>query len=331
MLNGTFERTIVLRNENDTVVNIKHDKVICIDRNDVKEFFKLYDSIKDEYNVVLDLRLSPLIWYFIVYHGHDILIYDSNKGKILTLYSYLPQYFFISSFELPLKKIQIFFKIKIILSYYFDHLNICWNTHKTVEELKKYTQHNHRIFIDTLLNIIGIKEKSEIKQKNINKIINLLCTAFSDEFRYNKDVIIDDRINKLNINVNNKTISIKDKFDDNVDDKNKSDVSVKSDDNTDDKHISVKSDKNKSDDSTDDKHISVESDGNTDDKNKSDDIDVDTDDVKSDVESDVESEDKNKSDESDDEITSENRFEILCNEYELYYSLLLLRDLNFLF
>lgn len=188
-MNGTFKKTIIVREVNDTVINVKHDKVVIV--RDVIEFFGLLTSTFDcspsffsksglsidGHNVIVDSRLSVLIWYLIVYYGDEVLIYDPHKNGVLTLYKYLLQYFFIPSSELSTKKIKLFFMIKIILSHYFEHLDIHWNVNKVVAELRNsYDTFDHRILINVLLNTVGIKNKETINEKNVNETIQKLMT-----------------------------------------------------------------------------------------------------------------------------------------------------------
>ena len=44
-MNGTFKKTIIVREVNDTVINVKHDKVVIV--RDVIEFFGLLTSTSD--------------------------------------------------------------------------------------------------------------------------------------------------------------------------------------------------------------------------------------------------------------------------------------------
>jgi len=198
-MNGTFKKTIIVREVNDTVINVKHDKVVIV--RDVIEFFGLLTSTSDcssskmksedespsffsksglsidGHNVIVDSRLSVLIWYLIVYYGDEVLIYDPHKNGVLTLYKYLLQYFFIPSSELSTKKIKLFFMIKIILSHYFEHLDIHWNVNKVVAELRNsYDTFDHRILINVLLNTVGIKNKETVNEKNVNETIQKLMT-----------------------------------------------------------------------------------------------------------------------------------------------------------
>lgn len=183
-LNGIHAKSVIIRENNDTLITFEHEKIIIVDKDDIVEFFKIYDEMKQKYNVIIDLRMTHIIWYFIAYHGNEVLIYDPNKCKVLTLYEYLPQHYFISGYELPIRKLKIFFKTMLILSYYFSHIGIAWNVNIVIEDLKNiHDTLDHRIMLGILLNIVGIRKTEKYEYKKIEDVVNLMKSIFSEEFR----------------------------------------------------------------------------------------------------------------------------------------------------
>ena len=183
VVNGVFKDTVIFREYDDTMINIKYKEIICIENDDIESFIMVYNEVQPKNNIVLDSRLNVLIWYYIT-QNDDILIYDSSSHKTLTLYKYLPQHFYISSYELSLKKIKVFFMIKLTLSFLFNHLNINWSVSKVVEELKKSCADlEYKMFIYTLLNTIGVKRRDEINDENVKNIKILLKNAFNGNYK----------------------------------------------------------------------------------------------------------------------------------------------------
>ena len=86
--NGAYKNTIVIREVDDTYLFIKQCTVRCINRMDFLGFNDIVKNNPDK-NIVIDGRLDTLVYYAIMVHFDNILIYNIVDKKITTIYSYI--------------------------------------------------------------------------------------------------------------------------------------------------------------------------------------------------------------------------------------------------
>ena len=104
--NGAYKDTIVIREVDDTYLFIKNCTVKCVNRMD---FLGFNDIIKDNpnKNIVIDGRLDTLIYYAIMVHFDNILIYSIVDKKITTIYAFTSSIYKIPLSQLTLNRIRI--------------------------------------------------------------------------------------------------------------------------------------------------------------------------------------------------------------------------------
>lgn len=163
--NGSYKNTIVIRETHDIYLFIDNLTVKTMDKNNFIGFEKI---VKDNTNVniVIDSRMTLLIYYAIIRYGDSVLIYNIGNREIQTIYQYVSDLYKIPLYILTETMIKIWAVILLIDIYYFDgifnihpnHLlngliakNVIYNTISFSTIIDSINYSHERISVDTQL------------------------------------------------------------------------------------------------------------------------------------------------------------------------------------
>ena len=111
--NGAYKDTIVIREVDDTYLFIKKCTVDCINRMDFLGFNEIVENNKNK-NIVIDGRLDTLLYYAIMVHYDNILVYNIIDKKVVTIYSFISSIYKVPLSQLTLNRILVWAHILYI-------------------------------------------------------------------------------------------------------------------------------------------------------------------------------------------------------------------------
>lgn len=204
--NGLYVQSIMIRERDDTFIPFKC-KVEIVQHNELQSFWILFEKYISEYNIIIDSRMNLIIPYAIIRYNDNVLIYDVQTTKIITIYDYCNTYFKTNIDELNMSQIKEIFIIKLLLTYYLYYLDIPWNITNIINSMKlvhrnnshgngsnnihrfsdqimhhkslETSSNNHLTTIDTIINYIGNIKQSVVDINNIKELIKNISKYFS--------------------------------------------------------------------------------------------------------------------------------------------------------
>lgn len=180
--NGAYKDTIVIREVDDTYLFIKKCTVNRINRMDFLGFNKIVENNQNK-NVVIDGRLDTLMYYAIMVHHDNILLYNIIDKKVVTVYSFIS-----SIYKVPLSQLTL---NRILVWAYILYIScVCLGGVLDIRpgELLKYIISNNysknrltfNCFIDTINNTIT-ESINKQKLKKIHEYMIGLVSSFNDK------------------------------------------------------------------------------------------------------------------------------------------------------
>ncbi len=180
--NGAYKDTIVIREVDDTYLFIKNRTVDCINRMDFLGFNTIVENNKNK-NIVIDGRLDTLVYYAIMVHHDNILLYNIIDKKIVTVYSFISSIYKVPLSQLTLNRI-------LVWAYILYISQVCLGGVLDVRpgELLKYIISNNysknrlsfNCFIDTINNPTA-ESINKQKLKKIHEYMIELVSSFNDK------------------------------------------------------------------------------------------------------------------------------------------------------
>ena len=214
IINGLLSKSILIRSKDDTFLTFDCT-VIIIDEYDLSTFWKCINEHKQDHNIILDSRLTWLILYSILKYENDMLIYNVYNSRIITIYRYFSELSGITINELSMYRIKQITILKLLLSHFLYNFDISWNISNIIKNINKFTnktvstkisvdskgdevkgkyriheQTNKTIFMNILLNYIGIRKTEEINNENVKRIIDLIKFYFSRDILYENEGVV---------------------------------------------------------------------------------------------------------------------------------------------
>lgn len=206
-LNGSFPKTVLFRENDDTYVPFEHTTVLISPVN-LTQFWEIYESYKHNYNIILDSRLQILIMYATLAYSDELIVYNSYTLKVINLYDYCSEMFKISAAELNIRQIQELFIMKMVISYFLYDCEIVWQVNQIISNLKDLHNYsigiNRRTIIDIMMNYIRCSSIDSVNRSHVIKLYGLFYKFFSHEafklspestngeprMRYDEDLIL---------------------------------------------------------------------------------------------------------------------------------------------
>ena len=174
MFNGTHLKTCLIREKDDTFIHFNVDEIICVKPLDIESFIDLYESRKDEWNIILDNRLEYLILMSFIKYGLDVIVYDTHKLFSYPVIEYFSTSMYIESTEISLEEMKIYCIGKIMITYGLPNLKIRWNKDIELEAIhKKRTLNMKYNVMFMLIHIVNVKNFVVIDKNRIRLIDNL--------------------------------------------------------------------------------------------------------------------------------------------------------------
>jgi hypothetical protein len=180
--NGAYKDTIVIREVDDTYLFIKNCTVNRINRMDFLGFNRIIENNQNK-NIVIDGRLDMLMYYAIMVHHDNILLYNIIDKKVVTVYAFISSIYKIPLSQLTLNRILLWAYI-LYISY------VCLGGVLDIHpgELLKYIISNNysknrltfNCFIDTVNNH-STETIDKAKLKKIHEYMIELVSSFNDK------------------------------------------------------------------------------------------------------------------------------------------------------
>lgn len=179
--NGAYNKTIVIREIDDTYLFIKNCEVRLLDRYNFRGFDRIIESEPNK-NIIIDGRLNKLIYYAIMAYYDNILIYDIGDKQTHTIYAYISSVYKLPLAQLTLNRIRIWAYVLYISEVCLDDiLDI-----RSGELLKYIISNNcskNRLTFNYLIDTINNQNTNTIdvaKLKKIYEYIVSLVASFND-------------------------------------------------------------------------------------------------------------------------------------------------------
>lgn len=206
MFNGTYERTCLVREKDDTFIPFNTDEIICINPSSFQDFVKIVDKKKNTMNILIDSRLEYIILLAFIRYKLELLIYDSYKLTVYSIIEYFSSTMYIESTEISLNDVEKYCVGKLIVNYAFSHLKIRWNKDIALTAIHERNLYNIRHdIVYMILRMIDVKEYVKVNKEKIslftelfNKIerfedIKALNTINENEFYSILCILLDNR------------------------------------------------------------------------------------------------------------------------------------------
>ena len=165
MFNGTYEKTCLIREKDDTFIPFETEEIICINPKSIKNFI---DIVEQHKNIIIDGRLEYIILFGFLKYGLDLLIYDSYKLGVYSIIEYFASTMYIESTEISLNDIKKYCIGKLLIDYAFPHLKIRWNKDVAIMAIHERTLYN--IKYDVVYMILRMMKPREYVKITSDKI-----------------------------------------------------------------------------------------------------------------------------------------------------------------
>lgn len=169
MFNGTYFKTCLIRETDDTFIAFDVDEIICIDPCDIEAFIKLYESRKHEWNIIIDSRMEFIILMAFIKYGLELFIYDSHKLLSYSIIEYFSSIMYVESTEMSLEELKMFSIGKLIITYVVPHLKIRWNKDVELEAIhqKKTLNVKYNVMF-TLMYLMSVKSFVKVSPEKLD-------------------------------------------------------------------------------------------------------------------------------------------------------------------
>lgn len=137
MFNGTFEKSCLIREIDDTFIPFNVFETILINPRSFMEFESIVSSRKNNMNIIIDSRLEYIILTAFLKYELELLIYDPYKLTVHSIIEYFASSVYIEPTELSIDEIKKYCIGKIIMTYAFGHLKIRWDKNKAISSIRE--------------------------------------------------------------------------------------------------------------------------------------------------------------------------------------------------
>ena len=179
MFNGTFEKTCLIREKDDTFIPFETEEVICINPRSIKDFISIVEQHK---NIIIDSRLEYIILFAFLKYGLELLIYDSYKLGVYSIIEYFANTMYIESTEISLNDIRKYCIGKLLVDYAFPHLKIRWNKDIAIMAIHEKTLYNIKYdVVYMILRMMKPREYIKIYSDKIERFYEIFDTILKTE------------------------------------------------------------------------------------------------------------------------------------------------------
>ncbi len=161
--NGSYKETIYFREKDDTYCSIPDTRIILINPLKISSFFELYDTYKNEYNIVIDSRLEWIIIYGILRYETNILIYNILSNTVINIFSWCRLKMSIMNCEINVSFTKKILLLYLFVNYYLKDCRIHWNSNDAINAIKQSGDNNNYITLDYIIIYINNNESSKLK------------------------------------------------------------------------------------------------------------------------------------------------------------------------
>lgn len=172
--NGSYKNSIVIREIDDTYIFIKNHRVVLLKPLDFKAFNTIVET-NPLSNIILDGRLSMLLYYSVLTQKDHILIYNVTERKVSTIYSFISDVYKVRLSQLTLNGVVLW---SVIL--YIDRvcLNGCLDIHPT--ELLRYIISNNctsnRLSFSYIIDNINNRSNETVNKRVLKEVHEYLLS-----------------------------------------------------------------------------------------------------------------------------------------------------------
>ena len=181
--NGLFKRNLLFTLKDDLFINFDHEVIIPQNLN---HFWSIYEKERDRANIILDSRMINYIAYAVLRYEDDVLVYDVYASQTLTVYVFCSKFFNIQTNEITIHLIKQLFIAYLLFVVYVKQFNFEWNISLLLKyiktnESKLNEQHMTLNIFDILINCAKVKSTTDIRSKNVYKVVSYFEKYFSEE------------------------------------------------------------------------------------------------------------------------------------------------------
>ena len=171
MFNGTYSKTCLVREKDDTFIPFNVDEVICINPRSIKDFMSIMEKKE---NVLVDSRLEYILLFAFLKYGLELLIYDSYNQNVYSIIEYFSTIMYIESTEISLLNIKKYCIGKLIVNYGFPNLKIRWIKDAAISAMHEKNLYSMKYDITyMILCVMGIKDYVKVSMDKVEKFNQL--------------------------------------------------------------------------------------------------------------------------------------------------------------
>lgn len=184
-MNGTFDKCCIIRPSGvvKTYFTVEDSKSISfeIDEYDYKYLFDLIEQYSDEYNIIIDSRMSFLILISYFRFGDALIVYDVMRLKMSRILQTMSDYNSTIFYSIYGKRILM---LKLFIDWYFKSHSMNWSSDKALQIVTK-----EKTLTDSLIDYIGVRQMMGDRLRIascINRFLELMNSNFissPDQFK----------------------------------------------------------------------------------------------------------------------------------------------------
>ena len=173
-VNGSYNSSIIIREVDDTYIFIKNHRVVIANHLD----FNALDTVVKTNplcNVIIDGRLTNMLYYGIMKHHDNLLVYNITNRKVSTIYSYIADIFKVRLSQLSLNGLRLWAMI-----LYID--GVCLNGKLNVQpnDLLKYITANNyssnRLTFNYIIDNINDNTQTTMNKRTLKTVHDYLLS-----------------------------------------------------------------------------------------------------------------------------------------------------------
>ncbi len=175
--NGSYNSSIIIREVDDTYIFIKNYRVVIANQLD----FNTLDTVVKTNplcNVIIDGRLTNMMYYGIMNYHDNILVYNITNRRISTIYSYIADIFKVRLSQLSLNGLRLWAMI-----LYID--GVCLNGKLNIQpnDLLKYITGNNytsnRLTFNYMIDNINDDTQTTMNKRTLKMVHEYLLSLIA--------------------------------------------------------------------------------------------------------------------------------------------------------
>lgn len=177
-INGIFSKNVVIRLVDDTYLFLPNaDVKILQSKYDTDTIDAIVDN-SENFNVIMDIRLTSLIFYTLYRYGTHLLIYDIYANTTIDAIEFIAKYTKLPKQSINYNNIKPYSLINFIIQHHLDN-QVRLDTNRVITcTLKSSTIKvlTMRYFID---NLVPDNRQCKTDQEKLHRYLDAIVTAIN--------------------------------------------------------------------------------------------------------------------------------------------------------